>query len=442
MQLNSGVRPPHLSVVPCAGVACEIVTNGAIVEFRCQVRCTRAFLCKTSVPTERYLTMTTLRSCALVLLAALGVGHPVAAQSPAPSVGLSFGVDTTLPVVRDITRLVRAYLARPDSSAHTRGLWRVRTRAEARLGDPAQQAYQGFPATIVGVSGVGQDESLYVVKVLHASADSGGTLVRPLALQRFDVVRAPSAPFGWQLASPLPRLTRAWAHATYGRVTFWYAPGIRPDPPRARRAATFVDSLARLFAVAAPAHLDAYLTATTEDGERALGIDFFPEGSGPGTGLGGRSLPAASVLLLGDPGVGEAYLHEFVHAVLQPTLGPANYLSSEGIAVWLGGSRGKSPRTLYEELVAYQASYPTLTLDQVIRSDAPGGARATGALYATVGLIVEAIYRRGGIASVRQFATLEEESSALLARLAEFVGPVGTDISAWWRAEAAAAARR
>lgn len=392
--------------------------------------------------TELQLTVDTFRSRAFVLLAAVGVARPAAAQTPAPSVGLSFGVDTTLPVVREITHLVRAYLARPDSTARTTGLWHTGSATESRLGDPARQAYQGFPATILGVTGVGQDESVFVVKVLHATADSDGTRVRPLALQRFDAVRASTSPFGWQLKSPLPRLTQRWAHATYGRVTFWYAPGITPNPARARRAAAFVDSVARVFAVPAPTHLDAYLTATTDEGERLLGLDFFPEGSGPGTGTGGRSLPDANVLLLGDPRVGEAYLHEFVHAVLQPTVRPASYLSSEGIAVWLGGSRGKTSRALYQELVQYQTAHPTISIDQVVGNAAPGGASATAALYATAGLIVEAIYRRAGVAGVRQFATLAGESTALLARVPALVGARGPDLSAWWRTEAAAAARR
>src|SRR5450759_1480750 len=194
-------------------------------------------------------------------------GGTSGAQTPAPCVHLSFGVDTTLPIVRDIARLTQAYLLRPDTSAQSRGLWSARSPSDTRLGDPATQAYQGFPATIIGITGVGADDSLYVVKVLHASADSNGARVRPLALQRFYAVRAPNAPYGWQLASPLPRLTHEWAHRSYGRVTFWYAPGVVPNPTRARHASVFVDSVARLFAVRAPEHHDAYITPTKDEEE-------------------------------------------------------------------------------------------------------------------------------------------------------------------------------
>jgi len=369
-------------------------------------------------------------------------GGTSGAQTPAPCVHLSFGVDTTLPIVRDIARLTQAYLLRPDTSAQSRGLWSARSPFEARLGDPATQAYQGFSATIIGITGVGADESLYVVKVLHASADSNGTGVRPLALQRFDAVRAPSAPYGWQLASPLPRLTHEWAHRSYGRVTFWYAPGVVPSPKRARLASAFVDSVARLFAVRAPERLDAYITHTTDEGERLLGLDFFVDGSGPGTGVGGRSLPHAGVLLLGDPRVGEAYFHEFVHAVLGPMFPGTNYLFSEGVAVWLGGSQATTPQTMFRRLAQYQATHPIISLMDVLGGEAPGGASATAALYATNGLIIDAIYRRSGMAGLRRFAMLHGEPASLVARLSEFVGPIGPDVNAWWRAEAAAAARR
>jgi len=78
----------------------------------------------------------------------------------------------------------------------------------------------------------------------------------------------------------------------------------------------------------------------------------------------------------------------------------------------------------------------------VLGGEAPGGASVTAALYATNGLIIDAIYRRSGMAGLRRFAMLHGEPASLVARLSEFVGPIGPDVNAWWRAEAAAAARR
>ena len=137
------------------------------------------------------------------------------AQTPAPSVMVSFGVDTAAADVGDIVRLVRAYLAQPDTSALTRGLWSTADALDRRVGDLHRSfAYQGFPATVVGVMSAGPGDSVYIVKVLHATADSTGRQVMPLALQRLYTVRAPDAEYGWQLYNALPRLTRGWPSQT------------------------------------------------------------------------------------------------------------------------------------------------------------------------------------------------------------------------------------
>jgi len=361
------------------------------------------------------------------------VSVPAGGQTPAPSVSLGFGVDTSVAEVREIVRLTRAYLTHPDSSARSAGLWSTRATPDARTIDLAIQAYQGFPATIVGVTGTGPGDSVFIVKVLHATADS--THISLLALQRFYAVRANGAPFGWQLASPLPRLTREWPRRDVGRVTFWYEPGQKQCPAKAKQAALFVDSVARLFDVSPPKHLDVYMTSSTEVGERLLGLDFFPDGSGPGTGLGGRTLPTAGILLLGDPRVGEAYLHEFVHAVLGPTISSRSAVFGEGVAVWLGGSHEKSLRTLYSLLAQYQSKHPDVSMAELLRGDAPGGEDATTALYATSGLIIDAIYRQSGIRGLRRFAPVGGSSDDIIRTLPEYISGAAGDIDRWWRDE-------
>lgn len=118
---------------------------------------------------------------ALIALAATlagAVGPPAAAraQPPTSSVALSFGVDTTAANVAPIVRLVRAYLARPDATtAAARGLWSTADPTDRRLGDYGGAfAYQGFPVTVLNVLSAGPGDSVYVVKLLHATADSAG----------------------------------------------------------------------------------------------------------------------------------------------------------------------------------------------------------------------------------------------------------------------------
>ena len=372
-----------------------------------------------------------------VCLLLCGLTTELAAQTPPPSVTTSFGVDTTITEVRDIVRLTRAYLAQPDASARSRGLW-SHSPADTRYGDLAMEAYAGFPATIIGVTGAVPGDSVFAVKIIHGSADSGGTHLKPITLQRLYAVRAPGSPYGWQLSSPLPRLTRPWAHRDFGRITYWYAPGITPSPKKGLQASRFVDSVAKLFSVNPPSHLDAYLTATMDEGLRLIGLDFSLENSGPGSGFGGRGGGAGDFLILGDPRIGEAYLHELVHSVLGPTLQSRNSIFNEGVASWLGGSQNLSPRDLYVGLQAYQRSHANISLLDLLQGGGGEDHHAVVASYGTRALIADSIYRSSGISGLKRFAQLTGRPADLIAALPGYIAGMANDPNLWWRSETAA----
>src|SRR4051794_13007174 len=165
-------------------------------------------------------------ACAVLISGVLGP-RPAMAQIPSPSVSTGFGVDTTIADVGSVFSLVRAYLARPDSSARSRGLWSTATEFDRVTGDvTAQQANQGFPATVVGVIPAVPGDSVYLVRILYARADSAGN-VSPLALQRLYAIREIGAPFGFRLGGAFPHMRGSWEHRSKGPLTFWYVPGQR-----------------------------------------------------------------------------------------------------------------------------------------------------------------------------------------------------------------------
>lgn len=375
--------------------------------------------------------------------AAIMVPRPARAQEVVPAVGLGFGVDTTIADVGDIVRLVRAYLARPDSTARARGLWSGASAFDRRVGDlTAREAYQGFPATIVGVTGVTVEpsvpsDSAYVVRILYASGDTVHHRVGMLALQRLYAVREGAGPFPFRLSGALPRVTRTWAHRSAGRMTFWYAPGQEPNASRIRRAARFVDSVAALFHVPPPERMDVYIGATSDETQRAIGLDFFPTASGAGEGNGGLTL-SHGIVLVGNPRIGEAYLHEFVHVILDATFPASNRLFAEGVATWLGGSQDRTPEQMYALLHAYQTAHPAVTIDDVLRNrELPGGARATSDVgYATGALVVDAVYRATGIDGLRRLARIRSSPDSLIAELPATIGLTTSGEKAldeWWR---------
>ena len=377
-------------------------------------------------------------ACATVLAGVLAVC--ATAQTPAPSVTTSFGVDTSIKEVREIVNLTRAYLAQPDFTARSRGLWSSSPN-DVRYGDLGMEAYQGSPATIIGITGIGSGDSVFVVKIIHGSADSTGTRLQPLALQRLYAVRATGSRYGWQFSSTLPRLTQGWAHRDFGRITYWYAPAITPSPAKGQQASRFVDSVARLFSVKPPVHLDAYLTPTMDDGLRLMGLEFLLENSGPGTGYGGRAGGLGDYLILGNPRLGEAYLHEFVHAVLNPTLQSSNQILNEGVASWLGGAGNLSPRQLYVRLQEFQRLRPNVSILDVLQGTA-GDSEDFRAYHGTAALIADSIYRSSGISGLKQFAKVTGRPADVIATLPNYIRGFGPDVNQWWRSETAAAVKR
>jgi hypothetical protein len=376
---------------------------------------------------------------AFVVAPFVGAGQ-AQGQTPPPTVSASFGVDTSATDIGNIVRLVRAYLANPDSSARSRGLWSTATDFDRRVGDLTAEAYQGFPATIIGVASDGPGDSVFVVRMLYATADSAGSNVSPLAMQRLYAVRESGAPFGFKLSGALPRLTGWWEHYTKGRVTFWYAPGQHPNAARISHTSSFVDSVATLFQVPAPKHLDMYVTRSMEEAQRATGLDFFPSASAD-RGLGGRAI-GEEIVLAGNPALGEGYVHEVAHAILGPAFPSRNGLFGEGVATWLGGSRGRTTQEMYSRLHEIQLAHPALTFGQVLTRDVPDASaeQLSEAFYATGALVVDAVYRRAGLTGLRALALLNSDPKTLLAALPAQVGVAAADQSAlnrWWRSEAA-----
>lgn len=141
------------------------------------------------------------------------------------------------------------------------------------------------------------------------------------------------------------------------------------------------------------------------------------------------------MMLLGDPRVGEAYLHELVHVAVGANLVSRNSVFAEGIAVWLGGSENRSPKDTYAFLLAFQRSHPNVSVSDLLDGTPPDGRAGVLALYATRGLIVDSIYRHYGIEGVKRLGRVEASGEEMVKLLPNLVRANGQDINQWWRSE-------
>lgn len=369
--------------------------------------------------------------------ASLVRARPLPAQQPVPSLSLGFGVDTVSDDVRGIVRTLRDYFALAQPSRTPTPLWKAEEQRGRRMYDATSDAYQGFPATIIEVVPESPTNDLYVVRTLFARYDTASRAIRPLAVQRLYARRSGR---GWTLESALPHLTASWSAMRMGRITFHRPPGQRIDRVRARRTARLLDDLQRRFAITDTSTINYYACGSTREMYRIVGLDFMVSPSGPGTGRGGRASAEQHLLLAGDSLQGEAYVHELVHIALWPIVpaGGRHHMAEEGVATWIGGSRGASIDSLAVILAHYQATHPAVTMHMLVDGDVSGvwGQPETDAMYATAGVIAAAIHERGADAGIRKYLNLTDDTASFWREMPALVGVPGDSIEGWWRGEA------
>jgi len=332
-----------------------------------------------------------------------------AAQTRSPHIAAGWELDTTAAPgawnpqrgsILETWPLWRDYLTARIQGEPRPELWLADERAHWPEYDLTSfLAYQDLGRTAVTVLTIQAPapdaRDTVVIRTLFArvSTDSVGKtpVVRPLALTRLYAVRTPA---GWRLSNALSHLTAEWTRVTQGPITFIYSPSTRPDPARRRAAARFVDSLANVFHVPPPKHIDYVVTSSGEEAYRVLGFDYAVIGAV----TAGKTFISDHLIVAGDARQGEDYFHELAHIALA-SLAPLDStpgLLTEGLATWAGGSLGYSYRAVLEQYAAFLHEHPQITLDTLIDGAGSGdsGYRPGGAL------LCQLVFEVGGLTSL------------------------------------------
>lgn len=346
----------------------------------------------------------------------------IASAQTAPAITLGWGLDTAISPRGEITRLWIAYLRDHPERVHASPYWSSTEQQRWPDFDLTRRwAYQSQLPTILEVSpATPTDSSAYVIKTLWATARPNGSEIRPIALQR---VYARRSVAGWQLENALPRLTAEWDRVPVNPISYHIQPGVPFDTSKALCAAAFVRQLSQRFQVNAP-EIDYFIANSPESLARIIGLDWFV----PGTQ--GRAYVENRQVFSGSPTYGPAYLHELVHIVLGP-LSPTGvyWLSTEGLATWLGGSLGSDFRALMEQLATFQREHANTTVNDVL-----AGARGSeSAQYATAALLYEIVYERHGDAGVRRLATESGDEAGFRAVVRELLKVDDARLNELWR---------
>jgi hypothetical protein len=335
----------------------------------------------------------------LVIAIALAAGGSRLAAQASIDVGL--GVDTTTAPAAELIELWREYLRSGPHGGHDTPSWAAVERRRWPKGFDlttpwcygSREDFGNAHATILDIAPAAfGDTSRYAIRTLFVYRDSTMTRPLPYAVCRVYAVREAGR---WVLANALGQLTRQWRRTVIGPITFVYPTAHHFDVARARRSATFVDSVASAFGAGRPKPIEFYVADSQDGMFRLLGLEVVPNHS-PGLAYTGHRL-----IFSGAAIYGEYYPHELVHMALDSLTQAwrTPFALDEGLAMWLGGSRGKDFPALMRDLAAALRAAPSITLDTLL-----GSTSVTDTLaYPAAAALLQMAYERGRMTQVRAF---------------------------------------
>jgi hypothetical protein len=234
------------------------------------------------------------------------------------------------------------------------------------------------------------DSSSYAIRTLFSYQDSSMTEPLPFAVCRVYAVREAGH---WVLANALGQLTRQWPTTKIGPITFIYPPEHLFDQRRARRSASFVDSVAAVFGATRPKPIDFYVARSPESMFQLLGMDVVPNHTP------GLAYTAHRLILSGSAIYGEWYPHELAHMATDSLTKSwrTPFALEEGLAMWLGGSRGRDFLELMQDLASALRARPSITLDTLLGSPSVTDTLA----YPAAAALLQMAYERGRISQVK-----------------------------------------
>ncbi len=192
----------------------------------------------------------------------------------------------------------------------------------------------------------------------------------------------------YKLYNSLTNNKQEWTCTTVGIVDFYYPKYHKFNYGKAKKLNEFIDKVCENFGVA-PKPFEYFLADDYDEIQKLKGIDYY-------IGMGGKSKPsgksANDKVYCG--GLGEYYAHEAFHIQIDNHFPDKHFWASEGIATFLGGSRGKNLNWHIERTNLYLQKHPEINLNNMLKLTNLDS--YTDFHYVLGGLIAKKMYEKGG----------------------------------------------
>ncbi|WP_405368771.1 hypothetical protein [Nonlabens sp. Asnod2-A12] len=186
-----------------------------------------------------------------------------------------------------------------------------------------------------------------------------------------------------------------WNFSTVGIVDFYYPINHKFDIEKAKKLNDFINHVCSKLNVL-PEPFEYYFAADYDYIQNLKGIDYY-------IGMGGESTPRgqATENQVFCSGLGEFYPHEVFHVLIDKHFPNKHLWVSEGIATFLGGSRGKSLKWHIKKTNQYLQNNLQINLNEMLKLTNLDN--ETSYHYVLGGLIAKKIMDKGGWNLLREF---------------------------------------
>jgi len=302
-------------------------------------------------------------------------------------------VDSTDSEVKLVMKVFENYIASNPEEQNENPFWNKQEQKDYKNYDFLESEFQpslymGFPIHVLSIK---SKDSIYQIKAQFGMyQENKGPYV--LAIVNYYAKKENGE---YKLYNALTFNRKKWNHKKIGYIDFYYPLYHKFDKSKAKKLNEFIEEITNNFEVK-PKPIEYYFADDFDEVQKLKGIDYY-------IGMGGEIKPSGKAG--GDKvysgGMEEYYPHEVFHVEIDDHYPDKYYWVSEGLATFLGGSRGKKLEWHLKRTNEYLAKHPEVDLNNLLELSTLD--EYTDYHYSLGGLIVKLIYEKGGWEMVKKF---------------------------------------
>ncbi|MFC3417823.1 hypothetical protein [Algoriphagus hitonicola] len=343
----------------------------------------------------------------------------------AQKVSYNYLPDSSSTEFQEVMRLFENYLASNPQNQEKNTYWNTEEQQNYKNYDFLESEFQpslymGFPVHVLSIK---SRDDFYEIKAQFSYTQEDGSpyilaIVNYIARKENGVLK---------LANALLINRQEWRCTTVGWVDFYYPPYHSFDQGKAKKLNDFIDRICSDFGVK-PMPFDYYLADDFDEIQELKGLDYY-------LGMGGSAKPRgkAGENQVYCGGLGEYYPHEVFHVLIDKHFPNKHFWASEGIATFLGGSRGESLDWHIKKTDAHLKTHPELNLNEMLTLSNLDS--ETAFHYVLGGLIAKKFFEKGGWNLLKELLNSGENDQDYYQFIEQHLGVKQSELNAFLREE-------